>query len=107
MAAIKPIVRSIEARSGNGSQRGRRDARIATVATTFADALRECLTALGGVHTKAEIVAWIQQHYPNKWKDTTLAGHLYGFCRALAKDAGVSMHVLDQALWKYSELNQT
>ena len=28
------------------------------------------------------------------------------FCRALAKDAGVSMRVLDQALWKYSELNQ-
>ena len=50
------------------------------MATTFADALKACLTALGGVRTKAEIAAWIQQHYPNKWKAGTLAGHLYG-CR--------------------------
>lgn len=28
------------------------------------------------------------------------------FCRALAREAGVSMRVLDQALWKYSEINQ-
>ena len=50
------------------------------VATTFADALKESLNALGGIRTKAEIGTWIQQHYPNKWKASTLSGHLYG-CR--------------------------
>ncbi len=29
------------------------------------------------------------------------------FCRALAGTAGVTMRVLDQALWKYSELHQS
>lgn len=28
------------------------------------------------------------------------------FCRALARQAGVTMRILDQALWKYSETNQ-
>ena len=28
------------------------------------------------------------------------------FCRNLARDAGVTMRVLDQALWKYSDLHQ-
>ena len=50
------------------------------MATTFADALKESLNALGGIRTKAEIGAWIQEHYPTKWKAGTLLGHLYG-CR--------------------------
>lgn len=50
------------------------------MASTFADALREALTALGGIRTKGEIASWVQQHYPNKWKTGTLTGHLYG-CR--------------------------
>jgi hypothetical protein len=28
------------------------------------------------------------------------------FCRKLARQAGVSMRILDQALWKYSEIHQ-
>ena len=28
------------------------------------------------------------------------------FCRSLAKETGVSMRILDQALWKFSEINQ-
>jgi hypothetical protein len=50
------------------------------MATTFADALKESLNALGGIRTKTEIGAWIEEHYPNKWKAGTLSGHLYG-CR--------------------------
>ena len=34
------------------------------------------------------------------WEDYT------DFCRNLINEAGVTMRVLDQALWKYSELNQ-
>ena len=49
------------------------------MATTFADALQESLTALGGVRTKAEIVAWIKRRrYPRRWKAETYNGHLYG-----------------------------
>lgn len=47
-------------------------------ASTFAEALRECLESLGGVRDKREIASWIHQHYPNRWKPGTLAGHLYG-----------------------------
>lgn len=50
------------------------------MATTFAEALKESLTALGGVRTKAEIAAWIEKRYPRRWKVRTVDGHLYG-CR--------------------------
>ncbi len=50
------------------------------MSTTFADALKESLDTLGGIRTKAEIAAWIDEHHPNKWKAATLSGHLYG-CR--------------------------
>jgi len=49
-------------------------------ASTFAEALRECLESLGGVRSKREIASWIQEHYPDRWKSGTLAGHLYGCC---------------------------
>jgi hypothetical protein len=51
-----------------------------TTAKTFADALKECMTALGGIRTKAEISAWIDAHYKGRWKANTLVGHLYGCC---------------------------
>jgi hypothetical protein len=57
LPATKADPRSIEAKSRNGWQRSLRDARIPAMATTFADALKECLSALGGVRTKAEIAA--------------------------------------------------
>lgn len=50
------------------------------MASTFGDALKESLIALGGVRTKAEIAAWIRKRYPGRWKTTTLDGHLNG-CR--------------------------
>jgi len=48
------------------------------MASTMAEALRECFSALGGIRTKAEIGSWIRQHYPRRWKLGTLIGHLYG-----------------------------
>lgn len=49
-------------------------------ASTFAEALRECLESLGGVRDKRDIASWIQAHYPDRWRPGTLAGHLYGCC---------------------------
>jgi len=49
-------------------------------ASTFAEALRESLESLGGVRSKRDIASWIQDHYPNRWKPGTLAGHLNGCC---------------------------
>ena len=49
-------------------------------ASTCAEAIRECLETLPGVRTKPEIVSWIKEHYPNRWKPGTLAAHLYGCC---------------------------
>ena len=34
------------------------------------------------------------------WQEYTV------FCRALARQAGVTLRILDKALWKYSEINQ-
>lgn len=49
-------------------------------ASIFADALKECFVALGGIRTKAEVAAWIDAHYGGRWKASTLMGHLYGCC---------------------------
>src|SRR4051812_16599257 len=59
-------------------------------AKTFGDALRECLETLGGIRTKSEITAWINQHYANRWKAATLVGHLYGCSVNLPK--GIKHH---------------
>lgn len=48
------------------------------MASTFADALGEAFTALGGIRTKAELGKWIEEHYPSQWAAATLTGHLYG-----------------------------
>lgn len=49
-------------------------------ASTCAAALRECLESLGGIGSKQDIAAWIQQRYPDRWKSGTLTAHLYGCC---------------------------
>jgi endonuclease len=47
-------------------------------ATTFSEALKQCLVALSGVRSRSEIENWIEKNYPKKWKPGTLVGHLYG-----------------------------
>ena len=64
-------------------------ARIGT-ATTFSQALSECLSTLGGRRSKQEIAAWIHANYPGKWKPSTLHGHLYGCC--VNKPKGIQHH---------------
>lgn len=64
-------------------------ARIGT-ASTFSQALSECLSTLGGRRSKQEIAAWIHANYPGKWKPSTLHGHLYGCC--VNKPKGIQHH---------------
>lgn len=48
------------------------------MASNLYEAIREALTALGGIRTKAEISDWVEQHYPKRWKPAAKAGYLYG-----------------------------
>ncbi len=59
-------------------------------AATFSEALRECLTTLGGSRSKSEIASWINANYGTKWKPGTLAGHLYGCC--VNRPKGIEHH---------------
>ncbi len=59
-------------------------------AATFSEALRECLTALGGSRSKSEIASWINANYGTRWKPATLAGHLYGCC--VNRPKGIEHH---------------
>ncbi|HOG91864.1 MAG TPA: hypothetical protein PLV50_15080 [Smithella sp.] len=96
----------------------------ALVLTTASEHLRiQAWTLLAGVKWPTASV-FLHFAFPNKYpimdfralwslKTDVPAQYTFPFwqeytdvCRALARKSGVTMRILDQALWKYSEINQ-
>lgn len=59
-------------------------------ANTMGEALKECFGSLGGIQKKPAVVAWIGEHYPNRWAFNTIQGHLYGCC--VNNPSGIKHH---------------
>ena len=41
--------------------------------TTAADAIREAMNALGGEADARDVRAWVEERYPGRWSDITVA----------------------------------
>jgi endonuclease len=45
---------------------------------TVADAIKQAFEALGGPQRRQTVIRWINEHFPDRWKDSAIGAHLYG-----------------------------